>query len=82
MGKQKAAGELSRLRESRKWTWEAEIDRKRDDLMSRGLKFEDAELILGIPPKRGTMTWDYREMLRRRVGAHCISFGDIRGCGH
>ena len=57
--------------------WESELRFKRQYLRARGLKPTEIEIVISPPPKRGTMAWDYREMLRKRLGHHCISFGDL-----
>lgn len=37
------------------------------------ISLRDARIIANTVPERGTPEWDEREMLRQRIGCHCIS---------
>ena len=58
-------------------SFDQHIARARDKAIWRGLSAQEADLLTGLPPKRGTPAWDEREYLRKRLGHGCISLGPL-----
>lgn len=43
-------------------------------VMAKGLTEAEARVVVETVPLRGTADWDFREMLRRRLGCSCLAF--------